>query len=204
MLLRTGRHAVWRNICCRGCRGRELGQVLPMGPPSSGPGLPAGMNCGQARERARCVLAGYGAPAALVADVLTVVSELVANAIRHAGGVTGFDIRRRGGLVVIEVSDCSQRLPHPRPPSPGGPDHFGWRLVKPSPPASSSAFASAGRPSPPPLPPAPRTFDYCRSPAGMGRAGWVKRLVVDSPRAPGAATNGVRQEGWQPVLCVPG
>ncbi|MFE5621034.1 ATP-binding protein [Streptomyces virginiae] len=101
-----------------------------MGPPSSSPGLPAGMNCEQARERARRVLAGYGAPAALVADLLTVVSELVANAIRHAGRVTGFDIRQRGGQVVIEVSDHSLRLPHPRPPSPDGPRHFGWRLVK--------------------------------------------------------------------------
>ncbi|MCX5584006.1 hypothetical protein ACFV0H_39025 [Streptomyces erythrochromogenes] len=38
-------------------------------------------------------------------DLLTVVSELVADAIRHAGGVTGFDIHRRAGQLVIEVSD---------------------------------------------------------------------------------------------------
>ncbi|WP_045322860.1 ATP-binding protein [Streptomyces sp. NRRL F-4428] len=100
-----------------------------MGSPSSA-GLPAGMSCGQARERARRVLADCGSPAVLVTDVLTVVSELVANAIRHAGGVAGFDVHRRGGLVVIEVSDQSLRLPHLRPPSPEGHGHFGWRLVK--------------------------------------------------------------------------
>ncbi|MFE5495282.1 ATP-binding protein [Streptomyces virginiae] len=116
-----------------------------MGPPPSSPGLPAGMSCGQAREQARRVLADYGAPAVLIADVLTVVSELVANAIRHAGGVTGFNVQRRDGLVVIEVSDCSLRLPHPRPPSPDGPHHFGWRLVKTLAPTVFIRFRRGGK-----------------------------------------------------------
>ncbi|MFE5627356.1 ATP-binding protein [Streptomyces virginiae] len=103
------------------------------------------MSCGQAREQARRVLADCGAPAVLVADVLTVVSELVANAIRHAGGVTGFDIHRRAGLIVIEVSDRSLRLPHPRPQPADGPGRFGWRLVKTLAPTVFIRFRRGGK-----------------------------------------------------------
>ncbi|MFE5488951.1 ATP-binding protein [Streptomyces virginiae] len=88
----------------------------------------------------------------MVTDVLTVVSELVANAIRHAGGVTGFDVHRRAGLVVIEVSDHSLRLPHPRPPSPDGPRHFGWRLVKTLAPTVFICFHRRGKTITAPLP----------------------------------------------------
>ncbi|WP_051807324.1 ATP-binding protein [Streptomyces sp. NRRL F-2664] len=88
------------------------------------------MNCAQARDTARGVLAEHDAPPDLIADVLTVVSELVSNAVRHAGGVTGFRITARAGQVVIEVSDRSALLPHLRPPSPHTPGGFGWRVVK--------------------------------------------------------------------------
>ncbi|MFE2922165.1 ATP-binding protein [Streptomyces goshikiensis] len=68
-------------------------------------------------------------PEGLVDDALTVVSELVSNALRHAGGVTGFSIRLDTGRVVIEVTDASFEHPH----SPGSPAHvpggFGWMLV---------------------------------------------------------------------------
>ncbi|MEV7446248.1 ATP-binding protein [Streptomyces sp. NPDC091204] len=103
------------------------------------------MSCGQAREKARRVLADCGAPAVLVTDVLTVVSELVANAIRHAGGVTGFDIQRRAGQIVIKVSDRSLRLPHRRPRSPDGPGHFGWHVVKTLAPTVFIRFRRSGK-----------------------------------------------------------
>ncbi|MGW5397663.1 ATP-binding protein [Streptomyces sp. NPDC003952] len=62
-------------------------------------------------------------------DVLTVVAELVTNAIRHAGGVTGFRVRCLPDAVAVEVSDASPLLPvSPGTPAstPGG---FGWLLV---------------------------------------------------------------------------
>ncbi|WP_046778587.1 ATP-binding protein [Streptomyces yangpuensis] len=93
-------------------------------------GLAAGMTCAQARETARLVLAEEDAPPALVSDVLTVVSELVSNALRHAGGVTGFRVTARSGQVTVEVSDHSALQPHLRPPSPHTPGGFGWRMVK--------------------------------------------------------------------------
>ncbi|MFJ9598267.1 ATP-binding protein [Streptomyces virginiae] len=119
------------------------------------------MNCAQARETARRVLAEHHAPEDLVADVLTVVSELVSNAIRHAGGVTGFHITVRGGHVVIEVSDRSTLPLHLRPPSPHTPGGFGWRVVKTLAPATFIRFHRTGKTitaalpthaSPPPAP----------------------------------------------------
>ncbi|MFF9984224.1 ATP-binding protein [Streptomyces erythrochromogenes] len=101
-----------------------------MKPRITKPDPSAGMSCAQAREDARRVLAEQDASPPLVADVLTVVSELVSNAVRHAGGVTGFRVSVRAGQIVVEVSDRSALLPHLRPPSPHTPGGFGWRVVK--------------------------------------------------------------------------
>ncbi|KJY18186.1 MULTISPECIES: ATP-binding protein [Streptomyces] len=103
------------------------------------------MNCAQARETARHVLAEHNAPEALVTDVLTVVSELVSNAIRHAGGVTGFHITVRAGQVTIKVSDGSTLPPHLRPPSPHTPGGFGWRVVKTLAPGTFIRFHRTGK-----------------------------------------------------------
>lgn len=88
----------------------------------------AGLRSEDARRIARQALE-HDQPRALVDDVLTVVSELVSNAVRHAGGVTAFRVRRDTGTVVVEVADAS--AVHPRSPGtpaavPGG---FGWLLV---------------------------------------------------------------------------
>ncbi|MFF3217017.1 ATP-binding protein [Streptomyces sp. NPDC002886] len=89
----------------------------------------AGLRCADARQVAREALSVRGAGERLVDDVLTVVAELVSNAIRHAGGVTGFGIRHLPDAVAIEVSDASPVLPR----SPGTPvavpGGFGWLLV---------------------------------------------------------------------------
>lgn len=65
-----------------------------------------------------------------VVDVLLVVSELVTNALRHAGGVTGLRISSRPGMVEITVRDAGQNVPvhreHGREWLPGG---YGWPLV---------------------------------------------------------------------------
>ncbi|MFJ6797205.1 ATP-binding protein [Streptomyces sp. NPDC091268] len=90
----------------------------------------AGHRCADAREAAREVLCGLGVGPRAFDDVLTVVAELVSNAIRHAGGVTGFRIRPLPEAVAVEVSDASPRLPSsPGTPAsvPGG---FGWLLVR--------------------------------------------------------------------------
>ncbi|THA81230.1 ATP-binding protein [Streptomyces sp. A0592] len=90
------------------------------------------VSCAQARETARLFLDELE-PALLPErreDVLTVVSELISNARRHAGGVTHFDIRVHLGALVVEVSDRSPRGPLTRPWAPGQPGGFGWRLVK--------------------------------------------------------------------------
>ncbi|MFD3720809.1 ATP-binding protein [Streptomyces sp. NPDC058674] len=88
----------------------------------------AALRSEDARRIARHVLV-YERAEALLDDVLLVVSELVSNAVRHAGGVTGFRVRRDAGAIVVEVADGSPR----RPRSPDAPAHapggFGWMLV---------------------------------------------------------------------------
>ncbi|MFE5627303.1 ATP-binding protein [Streptomyces virginiae] len=101
-----------------------------MRPRSGTSELSAGMSCAEARDSARRVLAAQDAPAALTDDVLTVVSELVSNAVRHAGGVTGFQVTVHPDRVVVEVSDRSALLPHLQAVSPLTPGGFGWRVVK--------------------------------------------------------------------------
>ncbi|MFC6512123.1 ATP-binding protein [Streptomyces goshikiensis] len=91
----------------------------------------AGLRCADARQLAREVLAAHRVGERVLEDVLTVVAELVTNAIRHAGGVTGFAVRHLPDVqaVAVEVSDGSPLLPHsPGTPAavPGG---FGWLLV---------------------------------------------------------------------------
>lgn len=89
----------------------------------------AGLRCEDARSIARDALAAIGVGEHLVNDVLLVVSELVSNADRHAGGVSDFRVVPRAGCVAVEVSDRSSSFPRtPGTPleAPGG---FGWLLV---------------------------------------------------------------------------
>lgn len=87
----------------------------------------AALRCEDARRIARQVLAEERPE--VVDDVLMIVSELVSNAVRHAGGATGFTVRRDAGAVVVEVADASPE--HPRSPgtAPDVPGGFGWTLV---------------------------------------------------------------------------
>ncbi|MEU3724245.1 ATP-binding protein [Streptomyces sp. NPDC031705] len=97
-------------------------RILPV-PPGGG------VSCAEARDTARAVLTELEMAPERVEDALTVVSELIANARRHAGGVTAFGVTARAGAVTVEVSDRSPRLPQTRPWAPGEPGGFGWRLV---------------------------------------------------------------------------
>ncbi|MFD6877488.1 MULTISPECIES: ATP-binding protein [unclassified Streptomyces] len=89
----------------------------------------SGLRCEDARLIARDVLEAAAAGERLVDDVLLVVSELVSNAIRHGGGVTGFHVQILAGRVEVAVSDASTLFPR----TPGTPIHapggFGWLLV---------------------------------------------------------------------------
>ncbi|WNI14461.1 ATP-binding protein [Actinacidiphila sp. ITFR-21] len=90
-----------------------------------------------ARIRVRGLLAGHRAPPdgglpledRVVTDVLLVTSELVTNAIRHGGGVTGFAATVEDGFVCLVVSDASSARPTRSPAEPGRPGGYGWPLV---------------------------------------------------------------------------
>lgn len=63
-------------------------------------------------------------------DVLLVVSELVSNAVRHAGGVTALRVLYLSDSVAVEVSDASPLAPHTPGTPAAAPGGFGWLLVK--------------------------------------------------------------------------
>ncbi|MFL5997620.1 MAG: ATP-binding protein [Streptomyces sp.] len=67
-----------------------------------------------------------------VETVLMVVWELFTNAVRHAGGVTRFDLKAGAGTVTVEAHDASPLPPRPRPQplDATGPDGLGWQLVQ--------------------------------------------------------------------------
>ncbi|MEV1047479.1 ATP-binding protein [Streptomyces sp. NPDC049916] len=67
-----------------------------------------------------------------LAEALLVTSELVTNAIRHGGGLTGFDIVMTEDGVVLNVADSDPQPPvttDPATRAPGQPGGFGWPLV---------------------------------------------------------------------------
>ncbi|MEU0674691.1 ATP-binding protein [Streptomyces sp. NPDC006172] len=85
-----------------------------------------------ARDHVRRLLRTRAAPpsSTVVDDALLVVTELVTNAVRHGGGLTGFDARLAGDALTVSVSDASPALPHTVPrDDPAAPGGFGWPLV---------------------------------------------------------------------------
>ncbi|MFJ6797196.1 ATP-binding protein [Streptomyces sp. NPDC091268] len=88
-----------------------------------------GVKCADARQVAQDALRAWGVGQRVLDDALTVVAELVSNAIRHAGGVTGFRVRSLPEAVAIEVSDASPHLPCARETPASVPGGFGWLLV---------------------------------------------------------------------------
>jgi anti-sigma regulatory factor (Ser/Thr protein kinase) len=110
----------------------EDGADAVAGEPATMDALPA--DAAEARALVRSFLALRVPPAlghtVVEADVLLVVSELVTNALRHAGGVTGLRVSCRPGVVEITVRDAAQAVPvhreHDRGWLPGG---YGWPLV---------------------------------------------------------------------------
>lgn len=69
-----------------------------------------------ARSFARATLRGWRSPAELVDCVVLLVSELVANAVQHAGTRVTLEIERRDATTVrVVVEDDNDRPPRRRP-----------------------------------------------------------------------------------------
>ncbi|PRH76869.1 ATP-binding protein [Streptomyces solincola] len=93
----------------------------------------------EARDLVAALLAEHASDAdpPAVADALLVTSEVVTNALRHGGGITGFEARIGFGgpaacCLLISVADRSPALPAspsgPRPP--GAVGGYGWAMVR--------------------------------------------------------------------------
>ncbi|WP_405800779.1 ATP-binding protein [Streptomyces sp. NBC_01506] len=61
--------------------------------------------------------------------VLLVISELVANAVRHTSGWWRLHLTAEQESLVVEIDDSSPQLPVPRDPDFGGGGGFGWPMV---------------------------------------------------------------------------
>jgi two-component sensor histidine kinase len=87
-------------------------------------------NSPQAVGGARRVVAGYlgdwGCRNA--EDVLLVFSELVTNAVRHAGGADRIVLQHSGPVVTVAVYDANHEAPEMQS-NPGGLGGFGLRIV---------------------------------------------------------------------------
>ncbi|MGC0400488.1 anti-sigma regulatory factor (Ser/Thr protein kinase) [Streptomyces sp. SAI-126] len=85
----------------------------------------------QARDVARGFLSVAAPEGGSALDaVLLVVSELFTNAVRHAGGVTGFRLKAGPGTVAVTVHDASTIPPRRLPLEVTRPGGFGWHLVQ--------------------------------------------------------------------------
>jgi two-component sensor histidine kinase len=103
------------------------------------PGVPYGFDLllknddGAAFAARQVVLAGDGVvPAAVRDDVLLLVSELVTNALRHAGmgpdQLRRVELRRRSGSVRVTVVDDGNGFRHPERGRSGSGESGGWGL----------------------------------------------------------------------------
>ncbi|MFJ4965260.1 ATP-binding protein [Streptomyces sp. NPDC088729] len=79
-----------------------------------------------------CELSAEGRSDVVMADALLVTSELVTNALRHGGGLTGFSARITDDGLRIAVDDASSRPPVLRRESGAvaGEGGYGWPLVQ--------------------------------------------------------------------------
>ncbi|MFI7360403.1 ATP-binding protein [Streptomyces avidinii] len=63
-------------------------------------------------------------------NVLLVVAELVANAIRHTVGPCALHLELLDGSIDVCVTDLSPQPPRPRTPSTDGAGGWGWFMIK--------------------------------------------------------------------------
>ncbi|MDF6020392.1 ATP-binding protein [Streptomyces sp. JH34] len=79
-----------------------------------------------------CSLGGEGPADVVVADALLVTSELVTNAVRHGGGLTGFTAEITDDGLLLTVADASTHAPvtAERDPAAASIGGYGWLLVR--------------------------------------------------------------------------
>ncbi|PWI42849.1 ATP-binding protein [Streptomyces sp. ICBB 8177] len=83
----------------------------------------------EARDAAQAYL-GESCPWADRGAVVLVASELITNAVRHAGGWWRMRLLAADGLLTMEVEDASPLPPRPRPAQLDGGGGLGWHLVR--------------------------------------------------------------------------
>ncbi|MFE4604528.1 ATP-binding protein [Kitasatospora indigofera] len=88
---------------------------------------PGGGALARARELARDTLREWDYPGEKYAHAVLLVSELVTNAHRHAGGPAELELHPVPGGVLLRVADSSPRLPVRR--EPGADGGFGMHLL---------------------------------------------------------------------------
>ncbi|MFH8487635.1 ATP-binding protein [Streptomyces longisporoflavus] len=94
------------------------------------------ISCADARSAVREVLVevccGLPVPRAqrLRDDALLVVSELTANALLHAGGLTRFSVHLTGDELMLRVSDGSTDVPRRKTAVRGRPSGHGWMVIE--------------------------------------------------------------------------
>ncbi|MEU6061771.1 ATP-binding protein [Streptomyces sp. NPDC047097] len=91
--------------------------------------VPPCADSASAREATARFLAEY-CPWADVSAVQLVVTELTANALRHAGSRWRLRLGTAGDELSVEVDDSSPAAPEPRAPDFSGGGGFGWHLVQ--------------------------------------------------------------------------
>ncbi|MFI2783493.1 ATP-binding protein [Streptomyces sp. ALB3] len=115
------------------------GRSAPEGTASTGRGPAVPRNAAAARDvvtrllDARfCGLGGEGPADVVVADALLVTSELVTNAVRHGGGLTGFSAEITDDGLLLTVADASTLPPvtAERGPATAAVGGYGWLLVR--------------------------------------------------------------------------
>ncbi|MEW2418185.1 ATP-binding protein [Streptomyces sp. NPDC046866] len=95
-----------------------------------------GSAAARAREEIRrfvrdAVHSGHPVPSGVADTALLVASELVTNAVRHAGGSCSLDLAWSGDGIDIDVTDPSPDPPRLRAMDPtGSMGGYGWRLVR--------------------------------------------------------------------------
>ncbi|MFD6529870.1 ATP-binding protein [Streptomyces sp. NPDC060184] len=79
-----------------------------------------------------CTLAGMDPDDVVISDAMLVTSELVTNAIRHGGGLTGFSARLSGEGLLLDVADASPAEPRTTVAVSGTVriGGYGWPLVR--------------------------------------------------------------------------
>ncbi|MEV6247868.1 ATP-binding protein [Streptomyces sp. NPDC051742] len=94
-----------------------------------GPGAAARARQEVHRLAGDALLAGHPLRPTTENDAVLVVSELVTNAIRYAGGECTLDLAVEGDGIGIDVHDHNPDPPRPKQPDPGREGGFGWGIV---------------------------------------------------------------------------